>query len=595
MASRGIGAAVKPTVGTTLKAIENRIGKTMQSVTSTGMFKRMFGQAQGPQGGLNTPEDTQEARSGVLGDAIGALAQGLKELTHGLKAKVGQLSVTASRRSKKKAARTAEKLNTYLDYLETGVEVVSIYRSDQTPEEKAEGYGEVAGGVVGARVGAAFGARVAGPDGRALGERLGGVVGERLGAKLAGDWFTDDQGSESPVTHSERKPVGDGSGALVRADAAATGAPRLIPLLTAMGPLKPGAGPLAGDPRDKPTAPSLNEWMGKHWFAPVQANKPSTEEHAPCKPCPCEVGKAVRCTTVAAPAEQAAPVSAGDTALALGSVAIAGTLRGGKALPGLDRVGKVPKNLGSGVMGKVKGVFGRSSTRKGKQTGDVDTGTESLPDPPTSAPAPSIASKMWTGVKSVAPLSLLEAGYKVAKTALTAETAEEKADGYGGALGGLGGALAGAALGSAVPVIGTAVGALVGGLAGDDLGSLLARRWFAPDAADKPSVKDGAGPVREAQGATGRSLGEAARAIAPSTAELALMATLPATQQTSVTQQAPLNQQFTFAPNMPVTVQGNLSDPMQLAQEVGAIVRRQFDELVRQATSRQLYDVPHVI
>jgi len=56
-----------------------------------------------------------------------------------------------------------------------------------------------------------------------------------------------------------------------------------------------------------------------------------------------------------------------------------------------------------------------------------------------------------------------------------------------------------------------------------------------------------------------------------------------------------INQQFTFAPNMPFTVQGGLSDPLQLAQEVGAIVRREFDGLVSQATSRQLYDAPHVV
>lgn len=217
---------------------------------------------------------------------------------------------------------------------------------------------------------------------------------------------------------------------------------------------------------------------------------------------------------------------------------------------------------------------------------------------------------MWAGLRSVARLSLLEAGIKALTTAGTAETREQKAEGYGGAVGGLGGALIGGALGSVVPVIGTAAGALFGGMLGDHFGSLLARRWFASDAdtqsstqksgQEKPLVLkpvplersqlSGAGPAMAVDGMPGRAV----RAITSSAAEPELLAKLPRTEQQFVAQQPQINQQFTFAPNIPFTIQGSLSDPLQFAREVEAIVRRQFDELIRQATSRQLYDVPHV-
>lgn len=45
---------------------------------------------------------------------------------------------------------------------------------------------------------------------------------------------------------------------------------------------------------------------------------------------------------------------------------------------------------------------------------------------------------------------------------------------------------------------------------------------------------------------------------------------------------------------MPITVQGSVTDPMLLAQNLQAMVRREFEELMRMANSRQLSDVPHV-
>lgn len=86
--------------------------------------------------------------------------------------------------------------------------------------------------------------------------------------------------------------------------------------------------------------------------------------------------------------------------------------------------------------------------------------------------------------KAIPAGTFFEAGIKAFDTFTTAKTAEEKAEGYGGAAGGLAGsvagAAAGAAIGSVVPIIGTAVGGLVGaflgGMGGDTVGACSAKR-----------------------------------------------------------------------------------------------------------------------
>ncbi|MDD2056336.1 phage tail tape measure protein [Pseudomonas putida] len=88
--------------------------------------------------------------------------------------------------------------------------------------------------------------------------------------------------------------------------------------------------------------------------------------------------------------------------------------------------------------------------------------------------------------------SILDAGVKAVDTYMNAETKEDKAEGYGGAVGGLGGALAGAATGAALgaviplvgPLVGGAVGAFLGGMGGESLGGLLGKNWFGGE--DKP-------------------------------------------------------------------------------------------------------------
>lgn len=236
---------------------------------------------------------------------------------------------------------------------------------------------------------------------------------------------------------------------------------------------------------------------------------------------------------------------------------------------------------GSGRRGKKKGG--------GKRRSSSSRPPSPSPSPPPS-PAPTggwakikgYLGKAGAGIKSVRAPAALEAVYKVGKTYLTAETAEQKAEGYGGAVGGLGGALAGAALGSFVPVIGSAIGAVIGGIAGSEWGASLAKKWFASDDADKPSAP---GPTH-----LSKSMGEVARSMNPGAGEPITLLSLPPAPPPNGPAPQPVSQQITFAPHMPITVQGSVSDPAQLALNIEPIVRRQFDEMTRMAANRQLAD-----
>ncbi|UZE02166.1 phage tail tape measure protein [Pseudomonas mediterranea] len=168
--------------------------------------------------------------------------------------------------------------------------------------------------------------------------------------------------------------------------------------------------------------------------------------------------------------------------------------------------------------------------------------------------------------------SVLDAGIGVLDTALNATTQDEKAEGYGGAAGGLAGALAGgaagAAIGSVVPIIGTAIGgaigAALGGLGGESIGSFLGKSWFGSE--EKPAeVKPP----------------EIAKPTEP---------TPPVPPK--------VEQAFSFAPNVSITVQGDVKDPAQLARELEPHLRQLMEafsrETVARQSSSQLFDAPHV-
>ncbi|MDH0729628.1 hypothetical protein N5F23_06375 [Pseudomonas sichuanensis] len=195
--------------------------------------------------------------------------------------------------------------------------------------------------------------------------------------------------------------------------------------------------------------------------------------------------------------------------------------------------------------------------------------------------SPAGASLTGRVLRRLPGMSQLTTGLQLAETYNSDATAEQKLEGYGTAVGGLGGGLAGAAVGAAVgsvvPVIGTAIGGLIGGvlgsMGGESLGGLLGKALGAGK--DDPPTQP--------------AMGNAARALDTPAA--------PANAQVQPAQTAapapPVNQQFTFNANVPVTFTNSLSDPS-VVQQLEAMMRRQLDELMRQARSVQMTDTSHV-
>ncbi|CAI8726055.1 phage tail tape measure protein [Pseudomonas chlororaphis] len=242
------------------------------------------------------------------------------------------------------------------------------------------------------------------------------------------------------------------------------------------------------------------------------------------------------------------------------------------------------------------------------------------------------------GVKAPAMFAAIDAGFKAKDTYDNAVTQDEKAEGYGEAAGGLAGTLAGAAagaaIGSVVPVIGNVVGGLVGGyfggMGGDYLGGSLGKSMFGSDESLKTmpaagplmmvnagknippvmgdiarsfgpasmpapvisgaAVAPGLLPEREADAA---ALGDVARSLsvpsAPSVpALLAPVAAAPKVEAPRV------DQRFDIQAPLYVTVQGDVKDPAQLAQQLQPFFEQHMRQVAQQLQSRTLYDEPHV-
>ncbi|MEQ6924949.1 phage tail tape measure protein [Pseudomonas mosselii] len=190
---------------------------------------------------------------------------------------------------------------------------------------------------------------------------------------------------------------------------------------------------------------------------------------------------------------------------------------------------------------------------------------------------------------------VLDAGMTVVETAMNAKTQDEKAEGYGSAAGGLAGALAGgaagAALGSVVPVLGTAIGgaigAAIGGLGGEGLGGWLGKKLFGEDEQVAKADKD-----KSAPGDVARSIAAAAPAPTAPVVAQALEQAKPKADPPKV------DQQFSYMPNMPITVQGDVKDPQQVFRSLEGMIRNSWETWSRESLARQasgqLFDQPHV-
>ena len=191
--------------------------------------------------------------------------------------------------------------------------------------------------------------------------------------------------------------------------------------------------------------------------------------------------------------------------------------------------------------------------------------------------------------KSIPAGSVFEAAIKAVDTYTTAKTAEEKAEGYGGAAGGLAGsvagAAAGAAIGSVVPIIGTAVGGLVGaflgGMGGDAVGSMFGKSSFAKSLFGNDSEP-----------------GDVVRAMSVKTGPPQAPSPL---MLKAAPKPAQVDQNITFAPHMPITVQGDVKDPDELMRKLQPMMQgqlqdfaRQLEDNARRSNDRKLYDSPHI-
>ncbi|RTY01709.1 phage tail tape measure protein [Pseudomonas sp. C 49-2] len=326
-------------------------------------------------------------------------------------------------------------------------------------------------------------------------------------------------------------------------------------------------------------------------------------------------------------------VISGTTVLAAGVISLGAAINAIKIGKGLLNVGRGSLMGNPNVIQRVF-VTNPSSGAGGVDVGDGKRrrgkgkrgrgGRGPIPGPVPATPVGAVASRfapkamMGKGLgfaKVGAPMALIEAGLIAADTYQNAETRDEKAEGYGNAAGTLAGTLAGAAagaaIGSVVPVIGTVVGGLIGGFLGSwgggELGSAVGKAAFGgPDATierlAQPSPlllpkPTGPGISRLAQLAptpkTGPLMGDVARSLVTAPPAAAVPALLSA-GTAAKPDPARVEQAWTFAPTMPVTVQGDVKDPRQLAQEMMPYMRQLFEEFSREQARRNLFDAPHV-
>ncbi|MEO6678293.1 MAG: hypothetical protein ABIO21_13055 [Pseudomonas sp.] len=241
------------------------------------------------------------------------------------------------------------------------------------------------------------------------------------------------------------------------------------------------------------------------------------------------------------------------------------------------------------------------------------------------------AGKVGKVAKFIPGGSLMEAGSMAFDTFENAQTKDEKAEGYGAAAGNLAGtmagAAAGAAIGSVVPIIGTAIGGLIGAYLGSQggaaLGGSLGKSLFGGDD-EKPEEKPASpvtpllmgprpGPAVPSLAAMGQSLngngsgallmasgspaqgplpGDVARSLA---AQGATKSAAVAIQPKAPEKPAPtqVDQQFQYSLSMPVTVNGDVKDPQQFAQQLMPHMRLMMADAAKQNATK-LYDDPHV-
>ncbi|MFJ3259830.1 phage tail tape measure protein [Pseudomonas sp. NPDC086581] len=202
-----------------------------------------------------------------------------------------------------------------------------------------------------------------------------------------------------------------------------------------------------------------------------------------------------------------------------------------------------------------------------------------------------------TGLKAGAPMAVIAAGAQAWDTYQYAETTNEKAAGYGEAAGNLAGTLAGAAAGAAVgsmvPVIGTVIGGLIGGAlgawGGGELGQRVGVGLFGEDEAAAPLA-----PVSllASRSPPQPSLGEVVRAMSAAPPPPVSLLVQPAPAEQS--QPREQHQTNTFAPQVAITVQGDVKDPRAMANDLMPHLQRMFADYQAQQQANSLFDAPNL-
>jgi hypothetical protein len=178
------------------------------------------------------------------------------------------------------------------------------------------------------------------------------------------------------------------------------------------------------------------------------------------------------------------------------------------------------------------------------------------------------------------------AGIASAEAAEKPGTKADKAKAIAGIGAGLAGELAGGAAGRTIGAIaGTAIagpiGTVVGGLLGGMLGSYLGGK--ASSALADRALSDKKPEAAPTAGAP----------VLPAGAQEAL-GTAQAAANAPPAPQLQFDQRFEFAPQIAVTVQGDVKDPRKLAEELMPHLRRQFDEYAAQQRRAAMSDGSHV-
>ncbi|KRA27311.1 phage tail tape measure protein [Pseudomonas sp. Root569] len=190
--------------------------------------------------------------------------------------------------------------------------------------------------------------------------------------------------------------------------------------------------------------------------------------------------------------------------------------------------------------------------------------------------------KLGKAAKAVPGASLVDAGGMVLNTYLTAETQDEKAEGYGEAAGTLAGtmagAAAGAAIGSVVPIIGTAIGGMVGAylgsMGGQQLGGWAGLSMFGSDKAKEPSAPITPMLLAPRPGPAVPSLATMANSFAARQPAVVSTQAAPAVQDigTAVAPVTPVAQPLIQA--VPVPVKGVVESPVRRQTQVAAVTPR---------------------